>query len=368
MKLTQQLSTTATISACLITMHHQVERINAQATMININDIDTNDRSLSDNSRRSLYTPQQCNSWITTALTTANGNDGLSQSDYLTFLKSISPPYVSQYFASFPSFAELPYDARISNKILSCSCASLPGYDKDTCCSGDDVKMPLAGFRSGSTAAAYDAASDNTSTNNNNEEEEDVIAISKEELDYRIYFCEILGNLVSRVPIVPTTNPTLTISSSPSVTRSSSAPSQSPPTPDNASSNEPDALVDKKGLSTGAMIGIILAILVAILVAILMRQLRNKDAAGSGDEGNNTEEVEGAADRKDDASSDPSVWSESEERNNNNSVNEDDTNYNEDGDVEEQREGSAVAAIGVASTVVAQISSSPKRNNDDDDV
>lgn len=337
--------------------------------MININDIDTNDRSLSDNSRRSLYTPQQCNSWITTALTTANGNDGLSQSDYLTFLKSISPPYVSQYFASFPSFAELPYDARISNKILSCSCASLPGYDKDTCCSGDDVKMPLAGFRSGSTAAAYDAASDNTSTNNNNEEEEDVIAISKEELDYRIYFCEILGNLVSRVPIVPTTNPTLTISSSPSVTRSSSAPSQSPPTPDNASSNEPDALVDKKGLSTGAMIGIILAILVAILVAILMRQLRNKDAtAGSGDEGNNTEEVEGAADRKDDASSDPSVWSESEERNNNNSVNEDDTNYNEDGDVEEQREGSAVAAIGVASTVVTQISSSPKRNNDDDDV
>jgi len=324
--------------------------------------------TLSSNSR-SLYTPQQCDSWISTALAIAdanassnsNNNNGLSQTEYLTFLQSISPPYVGQYFASFPSFAELPYDARISNKILSCSCSSLPGYDKDTCCSGlDNAELPLAGFRSGDTTASSDNTNTTASTMNDNGEN-DVVAISKEELAYRTYFCEILGNLVSRVPVVPTTRPT---SSSPSLTSSSSTPSQLPSKLPFQATVDVNPSINEAvgGLSTGAMIGIILAILVAILVAILMRQLRNKVEATGEDEENNHEEVEGAAaDRKDDASSDPSVWSESEERNK--SMNDDD-NKNYDDDVEEQRvEGSAVAAIGVASTVVTQVSS-PKRNND----
>ena len=329
-------------------------------------------------SSSSSYTPEQCNSWITTALAadTTNSN-GLSQTEYLTFLQSMEPSYVGQYFASFASFSDLPFTAKIVNKIVSCACTSLPGYDANTCCSGSDAELPLAGFNS-------------TTTNS---------TISEEELAYQTFFCETMGNLVSTVPVVPTMSPTLrpsispvsevpTITSSTAVSSSptsSNIPSQSPTKP--PSKNVIPPIItdpDDGGLSPGAWAGIILAILLAILVAILLivhyrrkEEERLREFAGEGDEVGfvpvdddyiepqeeeeepqlHNEEEEGKDDASE-ASSEPSVWSESDEKEK--SMDNDDID-----DEEEQKvtEGSDVAAMGVASTVVRQISSSSKQND-----
>ena len=185
----RRLSTTATIiiSTCFIaTTYNRAGSINAQELIKDNNndniDYDSSSiitiiptalsssRSSSSNSRSLVYTPQQCDSWVATAVSTASdasSSSGLSQIEYLTFLQSIiSPPYVGQYFESFSSFIELPYDARISNKILSCACSSLPGYDKETCCSGSDnnAELPLAGFRSGYTAVVTNNTDTTTTT------------------------------------------------------------------------------------------------------------------------------------------------------------------------------------------------------------
>eukprot|EP00985_Skeletonema_marinoi_P019527 scaffold11238_cov150-Skeletonema_marinoi.AAC.1 len=326
----------------------------------------------------SSYTPEQCNSWITTALAadTTNSN-GLSQTEYLTFLQSMKPLYVGQYFASFASFSDLPFTAKIVNKIVSCACTSLPGYDANTCCSGSDAELPLAGFNS-------------TTTNS---------TISEDELAYQTFFCETMGNLVSTVPVVPTMSPTLrpsistappTITSSAAVSdapttssspTSSNIPSQSPTKPPSKNVIPPIIDPDDGGLTPGAWAGIILAILLAILVAILLivhyrrkEDERLREFAGEGDEvgfvpvdddyiepqeeeEQQLHEEEGKDDASE-ASSEPSVWSESDEKEKN--MDNDDI-----GDEEEQKvtEGSDVAAMGVASTVVRQISSSSKQND-----
>mmetsp|Transcript_28166 Transcript_28166/g.56657 ORF Transcript_28166/g.56657 Transcript_28166/m.56657 type:complete len:398 (+) Transcript_28166:154-1347(+) len=333
-------------------------------------------------SSSSSYTPEQCNSWTTTALAadTTNSN-GLSQTEYLTFLQSMKPPYIGQYFASFASFSDLPFTAKIVNKIVSCACTSLPGYDANTCCSGSDAELPLAGF--------------NSTTNNS--------TISEDELAYQTFFCETMGNLVSTVPVVPTMSPTLrpSISTAPPTITSSAAVSDAPttsssPTSSNIPSQSPTKPPSKNvippiidpddtegGLSPGAWAGIILAILLAILVAILLivyyrrkEEERLREFAGEGDEVGfvpvdddyiepqeeeeqqlHDEEEEGKDDASE-ASSEPSVWSESDEK-------EKSMDNADIGDEEEQKvtEGSDVAAMGVASTVVRQLSSSSKQND-----
>eukprot|EP00984_Skeletonema_dohrnii_P013533 scaffold5597_cov154-Skeletonema_dohrnii-CCMP3373.AAC.2 len=335
----------------------------------------------------SSYSPEQCNAWITTALSadTTNSN-GLSQTEYLTFLQSVKPPYVGQYFASFASFSDLPFTAKIINKIISCACTSLPGYDANTCCSGSNAELPLAGFNS-------------TTTNS---------TISEDELAYQTFFCETMGNLVSTVPVLPTMSPTLrpSISTAPPVSEaptitSSAAVSDAPTTsssptssniPSQSPTKSPSKIVippiitdpDDGGLSPGAWAGIILAILLAILVAILLivhyrrkEEERLREFAGEGDEvgfvpvdddyiePQEEEEEQQLHDDKEEgkddaseASSEPSVWSESDEK-------EKSMDNDNDDDEEEQKvtEGSDVAAMGVASTVVRQISSSSNRND-----
>ena len=401
MKLQTLLSTAAAKTCCfvLLVIFSSVGKSTAQ-TITNDN-LDTNATTTTTGSSRN-YTPQQCTSWINSALTADMTNSSsLSQSEYLTFLQSITTPaHVGPYFESFGSFGELPYGARIANVILSCACTTLPGYN-DTCCSstedgggaeGVGAEVPLDGFSSPTT------------NNNSNENNESLLA-------YRSYFCDILANVVSKVPMPPTLSPSRSAvptlsgvpsssTSSPTSTSTATAttptqvPSKNNVIPPNNNTKEPGT---KGTLSPGAITGIILAILVLILVAILIliwyRRKREEEEeqvrefAGEnnvyeevGDDGGGVgvddeeeeqqqqpeEEDEEEKDNEeegkdDDASSVPSVWSEKD----GSSMKTDaiaDANDNDDTE-QKMTEGSAVAAMGVASTVVRQLST-PNKNDE----
>ena len=411
------LSTAAARTCCfvLIVIFSSVGKSTAQT--ITNDDLDTNATTTDTGSRRN-YTPQQCTSWINSALTADTTNSSsLSQSEYLTFLQSITTPaHVGPYFESFGSFGELPYGARIANVILSCACTTLPGYN-ETCCSsssteedggaeGEGAEVPLDGF-----------SSTTTTNNNNNENNESLLA-------YRSYFCDILANVVSKVPMPPTLSPSRSsaptlsgvpssFTSSPTSSSTSTAtaiiptqvPSKNNIIPPNNNTKEPGI---KGTLSPGAITGIILAILVLILVAILIliwyrrkreeEQVREEFAGENnnvyeevGDDGggvdgvdeeeqqqqqpeeedeekdNQEEEEEGGGGlgKDDDASSVPSVWSESDKKDTGGSSSSMKTDAIADGNDNdaEQKEGSAVAAMGVASTVVRQLST-PNKNDE----
>lgn len=308
----------------------------------------------------SRYTTEQCNSWVTAALAADTSNSGgLTGDEYLTFLQSISnPPYVGEYFKSFTKFTELTYTTKFVNKIITCACTSLPGYDPKTCCIGPDAELPLVGFNS---------------TN-----------LAPEQKTYRAYFCETLGILVSTVTTgEPTASPSLRpISDAPvseapimaapvlatlSPTSRSSTSSSLTPSP-----SKPPVIippnVKPEGLTDRAIAGIVVAIFLATVAAIFFivylryKEKQEQQRLRQFAEGENApddlvpeEDVKQQEEQEEeddvsssDSSSEPSVWSESDD--------------NDDSMVEEEEEqkvteSSAVAAMGIASTVVTQITS-----------
>jgi len=151
------------------------------------------------------YTVEDCNRWITTLISKdVDNSTGLSAPEYFSFLSGIEdPPYISEYFAEFASFDQLPWVFRVVHKSLACHCEKL-GMGGG-CCKGGNAQVQLLGLDT------------NGKTRNSVEEE------------YKDLFCQqisyVLTNSV-RSP-APTSEPTQSPTKSPSFSPTAS-PSKSP--------------------------------------------------------------------------------------------------------------------------------------------
>ncbi|KAL7490544.1 hypothetical protein ACHAWT_000113, partial [Skeletonema menzelii] len=94
------------------------------------------------------YTPDQCNEWVAAAIdiqSATTETEGLSQSEFITFLASI--PQLDPYFNLFSvedatgnsasvTFANLPFEVQLAYPTLACWCQELG--DGEDCCKGDN--------------------------------------------------------------------------------------------------------------------------------------------------------------------------------------------------------------------------------------
>lgn len=331
------------------------------------------------------YDPKDCDYWLSKLVAAdEDQSDGLSEPEYHAFLSSLDdPPYIAEYFASYPSFEKLPWAFRIVHKSISCHCEKL-GYGKN-CCKGDDAELLLQGL-------------DGEYSN-----DPDMFLL---EMEYKDLACQQISyvlerNIKSPAPTdsptespskSPSGSPTVSPSRNPTATPTASPPSTPAPTGAPSVSLAPSAELvvapiegqerggtgetQDEGLGTGGIIGIIVAILLALLAIIALVAYRrkmeqdrlNKFAGEAAPEADleapiPAEEVvpEPEPEAKpepdeDDESSAPSVWSEGEEKAG-------DIVEGDDGPVAVTA-GSALAAMGAASTVATNLMTSPSNKRD----
>jgi len=383
--------------------------VTATNAAINTDDTATNATTPDATVSAPIYTPQECNSWINTLISSDDdGSSGLSEKEYHKFLSSIDyPPYISEYFKSFKGFDQLPWVFRVVHKSLACHCEKL-GMGEE-CCEGDDAEVLLLGLLEGSNGVTTERG-------------------VKEE--YKDLFCQQISYILTKsVPSpAPTAGPTVSPTKSPSAGPTSS-PSASPvsSSPTNSSSATPSVTVvltdpevtatpkapelsgapsdtpsvsliptaprpvvgskkvmgtepeeEEKGLGIGGIIGIfvaILALIIGVLAFVAYRrriheeeQLRkfagdqapedDLEAPTAVEEGPEQAPPPQAAPEvgapgqepdEDDESSAPSIWSESSEGEE--TLDDLHEGYEDPG----VTAGSALAAMGAASTVAVRI-------------
>jgi len=242
-----------------------------------------------------IYSSEECNNWIS-ALTAADSDssNGLSSSEYFSFLSSIEePPYIAEYFQEYSSFGALPWVFRVVHKALACHCQKL-GMGVG-CCEGENAEVLMLGLE--------DSATGSTSART----------------EYTDLFCQQIAYVLSKSiqSPAPTAAPTFTPIEIPSVVPSSIStlapvmqPSTLKPTnPPVAAGSigifsvpptvaEPAAVpvrgVDPTveepgGLGTGGIIGIIVACLAVLLAIIALVAYRRKQEQEAQDQLRNME-------------------------------------------------------------------------------
>jgi hypothetical protein len=187
-------------------------------------------------SSNSSYTTDQCDEWLSAALTSdTDASSGLSEDEFYNLLSSISTPsYIAEYFSTFDTFADLPWIVRVVHKTLACNCVRL-GEGED-CCEGEDAEIILDGL-------------DSVEIRNDLQNE------------YRNFVCQQIGFVAAQIP-VPVEEEKDTISSSKVI--------------GDATTNDDD---DNNGLSSGAIAGItfvVLVVLAALLAASVIIVHRRK--------------------------------------------------------------------------------------------
>lgn len=166
------------------------------------------------------YTPQECNLWLSTIVNAdADGSEGLSETEYHSFLSSINdPPYISEYFTKYQGFDNLPWVFRVVHKSLACHCEKLGRGEE--CCEGDNAEVLLLGLDSTSTDPAGDVAGA--------EEYKDLVC---QQLSYVLARSISSPNPTSEPTESPTALPSGDPSSSPTKAPTTNAPSKAPTTP-----------------------------------------------------------------------------------------------------------------------------------------
>ena len=96
---------------------------------------------------------EQCNYWIVLLVASdVDSSDGISESEYVSFLSSIDEPqYISMYFEEFSSFDDLPWVFRVVHKSMACNCVDL-GFG-DNCCDGSNAEILISSLASGTLVA-----------------------------------------------------------------------------------------------------------------------------------------------------------------------------------------------------------------------
>ena len=208
----------------------------------------------------------ECDSWIGTLFASdLDSSNGLSESEYHTFLSSIKdPPHVVEYFRDVPSFNRLSWVLRAVHKLLACHCQNV-GLGAG-CCTGDDAEIMLSGL-------GDSLKTDGTMTD-----------VDEEYIDF---FCHQIAYALTMTissPKQTTPKPSVTLgSSTPSPAGGASGPLPSvslKPTID-ASVNAISNIVVEEGTSyqgvgTGGMIGIVVAILLLYISIITLVTYHHK--------------------------------------------------------------------------------------------
>ncbi len=208
----------------------------------------------------------ECDSWIGTLFASdLDSSNGLSESEYHTFLSSIEEPqHVAEYFRDVPCFNHLSWVIRAVHKSLACHCQNI-GMGVG-CCTGDDAEVLLHGM-------GNSLKNDGTLT-----------VVDEEYIDF---FCQQIAYALTMTissPTPTTPRPSVTLES----TTSSPVGGASDPLPSVTLKPAIDATVEAisnivvgegasyQGVGTGGIIGIVVAIFLIVISIIALASYRHK--------------------------------------------------------------------------------------------
>lgn len=220
----------------------------------------------------------ECKSWVGTLIASdTDSSNGLSESEYHTFLSSIEdPPYIAEYFRSIPSFDQLSWVCRAVHKSLACHCQSI-GMGAG-CCTGDDAEVLLVGL-SGSLKNG------GATTTTREGVDEGYVDFFCEQIAYAVAATLSNPNPTQSPPVSSSSIPLSLGSTTPSpVGGASHIPSVATKPVINATADATfDIIVDSSskainssGVGTGGIVGICVAIFLAFISIIALISYRQK--------------------------------------------------------------------------------------------